>query len=251
MVRGILDIDIYIKQKIKFPMIASILEGNQEGTILKNSDAKSSHFFVINKFGFCQEFYSKFDETFFEQIKSYIQNRNYKKLRCYAPSAKLEEFLNNLDYASKSERVQIEMTSSPKDCSINSNYKIERINDENIKLINFGLDLSSRYWANAQDFVQNAFGFVVLLNKQPVGCCYSAANGVGKAEIDIFVDGNHRNQKLGYALGVEFIKECQKNGLKPSWDCYSNNTGSVNLAEKLGFNEFLKYNFYNINGSII
>lgn len=231
-------------------MIASILEGAQEGVILQNSDTYPTHFFIINKFGFCQDFYSDFDTEFFEYIKNYINERNYKKLRCYAPSAELEQFLNNTDYVSKSERIQFKLVSLPDNFTINSEYKIKKINSDNIKLIDFGLDLPNRYWAGEDNFIKNALGYVVLLNKQPVGCCYSAANGFNKAEIDIFVDENHRNQNLGYALGITFIIECQEKGLSPSWDCYSNNLGSVNLAKKLGFKEFSRYDFYNINGSI-
>lgn len=245
-----MDIEIYQKQKNKFPLISSVIDGIQDGQILKNSEINPTHFFVINKFGFCQEFYSEFDENFFEKLKQYVVQRKYQKLRCYAPSEKFEKFINTLDFAQKSERIQFKFLSIPPKKDIKDDYRLEKINVENIKSIDFGLNLANRYWKNVQDFVDNAIGFVVFKDSHPIGCCYSAANGLNKAEIDIFVDEKHRKEGLGYALGVKFINECLNKGLKPSWDCYSNNLSSLNLAKKLGFIENLKYNFYNIDGSI-
>lgn len=242
--------DIYEKQKNKFPLISSIIEKKQEGEFLKNSDDNPTHFFIINKFGFCQEFYSKFDENFFNIIKNFVLERKYQKLRCYAPSERFEEFLNTLDFAQKSERIQFELSSSPSTVDISEDYKLEKINKNNIKSIDFGLNLANRYWTGEHDFIDNAMGFVILKPNKTIGCCYSAANGLNKSEIDIIIDEKYRKKGLGYSLGVAFIKECLNRGLTPSWDCYSNNISSVNLAKKLGFKESLKYNFYNINGSI-
>lgn len=245
-----MNIDIYKNQENEFPLIASVLEGVQEGQIFRNSENNPTHFFVINKFGFCQDFYTDFDRNFFESIKKFIQERNYKKLRYYAPSMCLEKFLDTIEYVQKCERIQFELSSVPNNFPVNLKYQIERINIKNIKSIDFGLDLANRYWKCEHDFVENAMGFVALSNSKPVGCCYSAANALNKAEIDIFVDERYRKEGLGYALGVTFINECLIKAFKPSWDCYSNNTSSINLAKKLGFSESLKYSFYNVNGSV-
>ena len=243
-----MDIDIYQNQQNKYPLIASVLEGIQSGQIFKNSENNPTHFFVINKFGFCQEFHSKFDEKFFKFIKGFVLECKYQKLRCYAPSERFEEFLDTLDFAQKSERIQFKLSSSPSTVEISKNYKLEKINKNNIKLIDFGLDLANRYWDGEQDFIYSTIGFVAIKNNEIIGCCYSAANGLGKAEIDIFVDEKYRNEGLGYYLGTALIDECLKRGLNPSWDCYSNNLSSLNLAKKLGFKKNLRYNFYNING---
>lgn len=241
-------LNIYNNQQNKFPIIASVFEKKQEGQVLQNLIDNPTHFFVINKFGFCQEFHSKFDGKFFKLIKGFVLERKYQKLRCYAPSERFEEFLDTLDFVQKSERIQFKLSSSPSTVKICKNYKLEKINKNNIKLIDFGLDLANRYWGGEQDFIHNAIGFVAIKNNEIIGCCYSAAIGLGKAEIDIFVDEKYRNEGLGYYLGTAFIDECLKRGLNPSWDCYSNNLSSLNLAKKLGFKENLRYNFYNING---
>ena len=231
-------------------MIASILEDIQEGQIFKNSDNNPTHFFVINKFGFCQDFYSVFDEQFFETIKKLICERKYKKLRYYSPTEKMEEYITSLNFAQRSERIKFDFSSKPNEIKISDEYKIERITMTNLKSIDFGLDFANRYWNNEQDFIDNAIGVAVFNNNKAFGCCYSAANGINKAEIDIYVDDNYRNKGLGNALGNAFIKECINRNLSPSWDCYSNNLGSVNLAKKLGFKESFKYNFYNITGRL-
>lgn len=243
-----MNIDRYQHQKNNFPLISSIIEGVQKGQILKNRNDSPFHFFVVNKFGFCQEFYSKFDKKFFEHIKTFVLERNYKKLRCYAPTKKFEEFLTTLDFVQKSERIQLELLNLPSNFEINNKYKIEKIDSDNLDFIDFGLDVSNRYWEGKKDFLKKSFGFVALIEGKIIGCCYAAGVGFKKAEIDIFVDENYRKENLGYALGVAFINECIKIGLTPNWDCYSNNLASLELANKLGFKEHIRYNFYNICG---
>ncbi len=239
---------IYQSQKAKFPLIASVIEGIQTGQILQNREDSPTHFFIINKFGFCQEFFSEFDEKFFEKIKQLILKQEYKKLRCYVPSERLKNFLNSIDFGQKSERIQFEYLSTSEKIDSISGFRLEKVDKKNIKLVDFGLDLNNRYWSGEDDFINNANAVAAFDADIPAGICYSAGNGLGKAETDVFIDESYRKTGLGYALCVKFIQECIKKGTKPGWDCYLNNAGSVNLAKKLGFKESFKYDFYNING---
>lgn len=239
---------IYEKQEINFSLIAAVVEGTQKGQILQNREINPAHFFVINKFGFCQEFFSEFDENFFEITKKLILKKEYKKLRCYSPTEKIKIFLDSLDFAQKSERIQFGHVLIAKKINLTTEFKFEKINKNNIKLIDFGLDLSNRYWNGEQDFIDNANAIAAFDYDKPIGVCYSAGNGLNKAEIDIFIDENYRKKGLGYILGSKFIEECLKKQIIPSWDCYSNNINSINLAKKLGFEEKFKYDYYNIIG---
>jgi len=237
---------IYNNQELRFPLIAAIIENIQAGEIMQNNEL--THFFIINKFGFCQEFFSEFDEKFAGDIKNFILNRKYKKLRLYAPNIEFENFLSRLESAQKSERIQFEFDKTLNLAQVDNNFRIEKANLNNIKSFDFGLDLFNRYWNSLEDFLINAHAILAFDGDIPAGICYSAGNGLNKAEVDVFVEEKHRKIGLGYILGKKFIEECLKNNLTPGWDCYSNNQGSVNLARKLGFRDNISYNFYNIDG---
>ena len=100
-------------QPLVFPLIASILEGRQKGEIRVDSPENPRHFFVLNKFGFCQEFSSNYNNGFFTELKNIIRERQYKKLRLYSPSESMAEFLKPLGFAVKSKRVQFKYSGPP------------------------------------------------------------------------------------------------------------------------------------------
>ena len=60
-------------------------------------------------------------------------------------------------------------------------------------------------------------------------------------------DAEFRGQGLGTIVAQEFNRLCLQNGISPTWDCFDYNTGSMKLAERLGFVEVRRYPFYSFN----
>jgi GNAT superfamily N-acetyltransferase len=243
-------LDLYKQNEDQFPLIAAVLEGRQQGVVYSNHTAIPTHCFVINKFGFCQEFYSTHDQTFFNRIKEIIAKRDYSKLRCYAPRNTLKEYLDSCEYALLSERVQYEYkniaTESKK--SLPGNLHIQDFAKKNANMNDFGLNLYNRYWNGFEDFYEHALAVIATDNDHVIGICYAAGIGLNRAEIDIYVDNDYRKSGIGYQLSRKFIKKVHGDNMIPSWDCYSNNNVSVKLSVQLGFKEINRYCFYNITG---
>ncbi|MBO4643359.1 MAG: GNAT family N-acetyltransferase [Alphaproteobacteria bacterium] len=238
---------IYKNQVVRFPIIASVIEGHQKGEVFRNK--KETHFFVINKFGFCQEFYSEFDEDFFANIvlKRITETKN--KLRLYAPKGRLETFLKQYPKAFPAKRISFKLEhltakSAPEETLIVKNVEISDLENDF-----FGLNLCSRYYANKEDFIKNSFAKIALYDNEYAGICYSAGNGINCAETDVFVKEQFRKKNIGKFLVSEFAQECLKNDIEPHWDCYADNTPSVKLAKSCGFKECLCYDFYNITNT--
>ena len=242
--------NLYNQIKPKFPLIAAVIEGRQKGTILKNDPTNPTHAFVINKFGFCQEFYTQFDASFFTKITNLVQAREYVKLRMYAPTGEMEQFLNNVDFADKSERIQFTYVGNPGETlELAPCFEIRKLSRNDLLKANLKSVFIDRYWNDDDDFFENAMPFGAFVNSQTlVGMCYTAGIGMNTVEFDIFVDKEKQRQKLGEALAQKFIRCCQSHRLSPSWDCYTNNMASLRLAEKVGFKETVTYVFYNIAG---
>jgi RimJ/RimL family protein N-acetyltransferase len=111
----------------------------------------------------------------------------------------------------------------------------------------FGLNLENKFWNGNKDFLENAMPVGLLdENEKPVVLCYSAANSNGLSEIDIYTAEKHRNKGLGKVAASLFVNECMLHALTPNWDCFVENTGSINLAISLGFTSVSTYRFLSI-----
>lgn len=65
----------------------------------------------------------------------------------------------------------------------------------------------------------------------------------GYTEIGIITAEGKRRQGFAYAACLRGLEEIENRGLKPIWACDKDNTGSVKLAEKLGFHSPFEYEF--------
>lgn len=103
------------------------------------------------------------------------------------------------------------------------------------------------FWNNATEFVERSKGFSLMLNQQPVSTAFASFLIDNVLEIGIqTVVGMHG---CGYSALTccKLIDYCMKNNLEPVWSCKSDNTGSVKLAQKLGFEICRTGSYYKIN----
>ena len=80
-----------------------------------------------------------------------------------------------------------------------------------------------------------------------VSLCYAATISDNQAEIDVATHKEYKGQNLATIVTGEFIKNCHKSGINPSWDCFEENTPSLRLAKKLQFVEDCTYNLLSFN----
>jgi RimJ/RimL family protein N-acetyltransferase len=110
-----------------------------------------------------------------------------------------------------------------------------------------GMQLESRFWSSAEDFLRNGVGLCAVAAGQVVGLCYSACIADGHAEVDVAVDVKFRRRGIASLVTREFVRECTHRGIKPTWDCFTTNEASVRLAVSLGFERTLAYPLYSFN----
>lgn len=106
-------------------------------------------------------------------------------------------------------------------------------------------DLVSQY-ENFQEFQKLGLGIVILKNGNIVAGASSYARYKEGIEIEIDTKESDRRKGLASVCGAKLILECLSRGLYPSWD--AQNTGSVALAEKLGYHFNHEYTAYEILG---
>ncbi|RXJ74947.1 GNAT family N-acetyltransferase [Veronia nyctiphanis] len=114
-------------------------------------------------------------------------------------------------------------------------------------------------YKNAQDFLARGLGYCVLFDgkddknegeaanceptqAQMVGAAASHNNYDDGIEVDICIDGAHRQKGLATAVCATLILHCLEQGLFPYWDAA--NESSVKLAQKLGYKKAGVYDSY-------
>jgi GNAT superfamily N-acetyltransferase len=108
-----------------------------------------------------------------------------------------------------------------------------------------GLNLTSRFWSSAADLLQHGFGAcLVAADGAVVSLCYTSCVADNLAEIDIATREDRRGHGLGAIVAREFIRQCRRRRVVPTWDCFTANQPSLRLAESLGFVETDRYWLY-------
>ena len=117
-----------------------------------------------------------------------------------------------------------------------SDYRIERINRENLPLIH-GRIIPSFSWESGEQFLDNGFGYIALEGDKIAAVAFSAA--VSSAEVDIGVETMAQFRHKGYAkiLSRRMCQEILMQGKRPVWAHAQQNTWSERTALSCGFLE--------------
>ena len=240
----------YEKTTQQFPFIYSVLSGLQNGRTFADSNDKPLSFFVMHDFGWSQ-FFGKYDENVAQESdKCLFQHEAFSsfKVRLFSVNQSWERLFQGK--AELSERCQFRLEKGTSLFETSSRAKIVKISKSNVKMLNyeFGLDLFSRNWPSTDAFNSGSTGFFLEEQGQPVSICYSCSVMKDIHEIDIFTKEKFRKSGYGETIAKAYINEMLKKSKTPNWDCFTNNSGSMTLANKLGFiPHYMPYNFYTYN----
>ncbi|UII57169.1 GNAT family N-acetyltransferase [Cytobacillus spongiae] len=127
-------------------------------------------------------------------------------------------------------------------------YLIRTITKEDLmKCQEFSPNYIQTYWGSIDSFMKMGTGVTIRnQNGEIVGECISIFRSSKYIEVDIFIDQEARGKGLGYWLGHSFIEQAYSNQLAPKWDCDVQNTSSIKLAKKLGFDNPSTYRVYSL-----
>lgn len=235
-------LDIYRKKKLQFPVISSVLSKLQPGKVFISSDESLA--FIVHKFGFAQiielaPFHEKVEEFIYHIFEHKMQIG--KKIRIYDLSEKwMNLFIQCVGNKIECfDRVQLGLSLTKK---ISLRNKSERcrfapITSSNIQDLNhqLGEDFLYRFWKDSEALIRYSLGSLAYIEDQIVGICYGCAREDKKIEIDVYTLDPYKGKGIGQQNVLHFLAQCSKNQLIPNWDCYANNTPSLSLAKKVGF----------------
>lgn len=102
------------------------------------------------------------------------------------------------------------------------------------------------FWDDAHSFLSRGIGFSILNAGEPVSTAFSAFVLDDKLEIGIETSDSQRGKGLAFYTCSALIDFCIENDLEPIWACRLENTGSVRLAERLGFEQSKYIPYYKL-----
>jgi len=238
-----------------FPLILAVLEGSQRGQVFVSDRSESA--FVVGNFGFsCLIEADEVDESFERGLAELLAARGPVRssyLLWYEPPPRWQTKLDASESVKKRERVRFEFRKEGANyinqtVSCPGGFQLQRMTPQLLtNAEKFGLGLESRFWSTTDDFIEHGLGVCLVKGDEVVSLCYGAAVAGALAEVDVVTDAEFRGQGLGTIVAQEFNRLCLQNGISPTWDCFDYNTGSMKLAERLGFVEVRRYPFYSFN----
>ena len=110
-----------------------------------------------------------------------------------------------------------------------------------------GSVIPQKFWDNAKDFETNGSGYTLLHNGEIAATVFSAFVHENLLEIGIETIEKYRGNGYAELICCKLIDECLESGFLPVWSCRSENTASVQLAGKLGFETTLSFPFYRLS----
>lgn len=242
--------EYYLREKRFYPLVAAVLDQSQDGVVFANHPLFPSTFFVEHKFGFSQ-IYGVVDSRFYQGLRKYLfidQAFIPQKIRSYAPSH--HDFFHG--FAEISERCQFRLADDSKLMlePYQIDISVEDVTKENAEEVDqvFKLDLFNRFWGSKEAFLKHGIAKALTHQGKFASICYASAVADGVAEIDVATIPEYRRHGYGRIVCSAFIRRCLDSRIILNWDCFTNNIGSMRLAESLGFAKYGEpYTFFTLN----
>jgi RimJ/RimL family protein N-acetyltransferase len=90
-------------------------------------------------------------------------------------------------------------------------------------------------WPSEERFYEHGFGWAALAEQQIVCWCTAEYVGATSCGIGITTVPEFERRGIATATAGQFVSEAFRRGLRPYWECRSDNPGSIRVVEKLGF----------------
>jgi GNAT superfamily N-acetyltransferase len=236
---------LYRVAPARFPLIGAVLQNRQDGVVHADAASRPSCAYVEHAFGFAQVL-GRPSAEFESALERYLMvDKGFAapKVRLYTPW--LPGFLDDRRHdslRSLRQRFVLDPASTRSaaaraagDECRGSDRQVVEVDDANVAAVEQAFGVTRRFWRSDLDFVRGAQAVVVMLRGEPASLCYAAAEADGQVEIDVLTRPQHQRLGLGKLAVSRFVRRCLERNLEPVWDCFANNTASVQLCRSVGF----------------
>jgi len=235
----------------------SVLDHKVDGTVYADSHNEPTAYYIVHPYGMSLAFgkSEKFANwsAFWEFLKNELSNRLGDEWIQLYPECLANEFSERfgLDGEDASEAASTEsiekhtrvnfkfdpatfaQATLDKESSHNSECVVRTRKQEYDSLR--GTVVPMFFWRDREDFLTNGIGYSLLVDDEVVSAAFSAFIHDKQLEMGIETSPDHLGKGYAFEVCSGLITYCLENGYEPVWSCRYENTGSVKLAQKLGF----------------
>lgn len=246
----------------------AVVNGHVNGIIYVDNIQLPSTFLIYHPYGMCLLFGSENNPDFNDTFVKYSLNTDNSRIRTVwlqaYPSSWNEKlgdlFGNNLikeEAAGEADKNKIELSTRVnftfneekynnfKSNQTETNYEVIRTEKNNFEAMQ-GTVIPRYFWNNADDFCRKGVGFSLIYEGKVVSTAFSAFIVGDKLELGIESASEYRGKGFASQTCVAIIEYCLQNNYRPVWACRRQNTNSMLLAQKLGFEPSLFLPFYKL-----
>lgn len=248
----------------------SVIENKADGKVYVDNSDNPKTFYVIHKYGMSLLFGDSDNMAFNNSFRSYAFNlestrNSIEWLQAYPEiwhktlltlfSDKLitsEENLLNKENGVIELNTRLNFIFNPKrfvqrkTIFMDNQTELVRTNKKHFANMK-GSVTPAFFWKSADEFLTHGIGFSLIYNGQLAATAYSAFIIGNCLEIGIETIPECRHKGFAEIVCAALIDHCILNKLHPVWACRLENTGSVKLAQKLGFEISKEIPYYKIN----
>jgi RimJ/RimL family protein N-acetyltransferase len=244
----------------------TVLEQKMDGEVFVDDPDEPTTFYIKHAYGMSLLFGRTDNPEFNTQLTSYLLNENNSRnasewLQVFPPEWNdklalllgnniVEPAKSNPDYPQiiKWSRVNFKfqpLKYSSRQQEIPAGFSLEKTDPALFDQIS-GSVVPSYFWRNRKEFAENAIGFSLMQNDEPVSTAFASFIHGRQLEIGIETDSAFRGKGLAQISCSALIDYCLENNFEPIWSCRLENTGSFLLAQKLGFEPTLIHPYYQL-----
>ncbi len=102
------------------------------------------------------------------------------------------------------------------------------------------------YWHSFNDFLNRGFGYCLVQGDEILSWCFSVYASGRDYELELATHNSHQGKDYGTLVAAACVEHCNQQDLNPHWHCWNDNLLSIKIAEKVGFENPVKYPVYRL-----
>jgi GNAT superfamily N-acetyltransferase len=257
------------KVKINSLFARSVIECHIPGKVYAENDDCPNTFYVVHPYGMSLLFGESSNQRFNNRFKDYALNLKKERDKFEWMQAFPNDWdlvLNELfkDCLIKSSENVFTREEGIIELNTRINFKFsyrkfkdkrQKLNDPDYKILRTtgkffedmkGSVVPAYFWKNADHFVEKGIGFSLFHMGRLASTAYSAFILDNKLELGIETIEEFRGRGFAYYTCSSLIEYCIENDYEPVWACKLENTASLRLAQKLGFEPVAEIPYYRL-----
>lgn len=245
-------------------VVDSILDGNTPGWVYSDNPARPRSALIWNKRDVLlvagdpnnNRFNHDVGETVLENIIPDAQGRDIPALVCqYDPKSWktiIAQFLSTLEGSRalrryyNFDRPQLDWHNRVPDGQQMLSIDAALLENSNLRQIQQVTEWIESFWHTINNFLERGFGYCLTKENEILSWCISAYASGKDYELRVATHPSHQDIGLATLVAAACVEHCSQHELTPHWHCWNDDLASISVAERLGFENPVKYPVYRL-----